>query len=125
MITLVKIMNGNFAGLNENEKLLGESVVETFDVKFDVLDAQISEQRTLNFLIGLNAPTSLITKVKSNLARTVSLMEQFQNGCRNYKDFYARILQSGPATDEMDSILKSSLEVSDEVVSFLEKKYNN
>ena len=124
MITLVKIMNKNFEGLNENEKLLGESVVETFEMKFDMLDAQISEQKTMNFLLGLNAPTALLTKVKNNLSRTVSLMEQFQNGCKTYKDFYARVLQSGSATDEMDSILKSSLEVSDEVVNFLSKKYN-
>ena len=121
MLTLVKIMNQNFNGLNENEKTLGENVRETFTMKFDLLDAQISEQKTLNFLIGLNAPTSLLLKVKRNLERTVKLMEQFQNGCRNYKDFYNRVLQSGPATDEMDSILKSSLEVGDEVVNFLSK----
>ena len=124
MLTVKRIMDQNFNGLNESEQMLGKSVVETFEMKFDLLDAQISEQRTLNFLLGLNAPTSLLVKVKNNLARTVKLMKDFQNGCRNYKDFYARILSSGNATDEMDSILKSSLEVSDEVVNFLEKKYN-
>ena len=125
MLTLRKVMDGrNLEGLNENEKLLAQGIVETFDMTFDLVDAQISEQRTLNFLIGLNAPTSLLVKVKNNLRRTVDLMEQFCNGCKNYRDFYARILQSGSATDEMDSIIKSSLEVSDEVVNFLESKYN-
>ena len=125
MITLRKIMENNFTGLNENETMLCQSVVETFTMEFNMLDAQISEQKTLNFLLGLGAPTTLLTNVKRNLERTVDLMKQFQNGCRNYKDFYSRVLQSKHATDEMDSILKSSLEVSDEVVSFLESKYNN
>ena len=124
MLTIKRIMDQNFTGLKENEQVLGQNVVETFTMNFDLLDAKISEQKTLNFLMGLGAPTSILTKVKNNLARTINLMEQFQNGCRNYKDFYARVLQSGPATDEMDSILKSSLGVSDEVVDFLEKKYN-
>ena len=125
MITLRKIMDQNFEGLTEDQITLGKNVVETFEMKFDLLDAQIAEQKTLNFLLGLGAPTSLLTKVKRNLSRTTKLMEDFQNGCRNYKDFYSRVLQSGSATDEMDSILKSSLEVSDEVVNFLEAKYNN
>ena len=124
MITLVKIMNKNFEGLNENEVMLGENIRDTFTMEFNLLDAQISEQKTVNFLLGLEAPTALISKVKRNLSRTLKLMEDFQNGCKSYKDFYARVLSSGNATDEMDSILKSSLEVSDEVVSFLESKYN-
>ena len=124
MLTINKIMNGNFEGLTENEKILGENVRETFEVKFDLIDAQISEQKTLNFLIGLNAPTSLLVKVKNNLARTIKLMQDFGNGCQNYHDFYARILKSGHATDEVDSILKSSLEVGEQVVSFLSSKVN-
>ena len=124
MITLVKIMNGNFEGLTANEVMLGENVRETFEMKFDVLDAKISEQKTVNFLLGLEAPTALISKVKRNLSRTLKLMEDFQNGCKSYKDFYARVLSSGNATDEMDSILRSSLEVGNEVVHFLEEKYN-
>jgi len=124
MLTIKRIMDQNFVGLKEDEKTLGENVVETFEMKFDLLDAQIAEQKTLNFLLGLGAPTALLSKVKSNLSRTLKLMTDFQNGCKNYKDFYARVLASGSATDEMDSILKSSLEVSDEVVNFIEKKYN-
>ena len=124
MLTITKVVNGNFVGLNEEEKMLGQNIIETFEMEFNMLDVQISEQKTINFLLGLNAPTSLITKVKNNLERTIDLMEQFKNGCKNYKDFYVRVLQSGSATDEMDSILKSSLEVSTEVVSFLSKKYN-
>ena len=124
MLTIKKIMDQNFNGLSENEKILGENVVETFDMEFDMLDAQISEQKTMNFLIGLNAPTALLMKVKNNLERTVKLMEQFKNGCQTYKDFYSRVLSSGHATDEMDSILKSSMEVSQEVVNFLSKKVN-
>ena len=124
MLTLRRIMDQNFNGLNESEQMLGKSVVETFSMEFNLLDAQISEQKTMNFLMGLNAPTTLLMKVKKNLERTMKLIEAFGNGCKNYKDFYNRVLHSGPATDEMDSILKSSLEVSDEVVDFLEKKYN-
>ena len=121
MLTIRKIMNGNLKGLNESEKLLGESVIETFEMTFDLNDAKISEKKTLTFLKGLEAPETLLAKVKSNLSRTVKLMEDFSNGCKNYRDFYARVLASGNATDEMDSILKSSIEVGDKVANFLMK----
>ena len=121
MLSLRKVMDQNFAGLSEDQQMLGKEIVNTFEVKFDMLDAQIAEQRTLNFLLEKGAPTSLLMEVKNNLTRTINLMEQFQNGCKTYKDFYSRILQSGPATDEMDSILKSSIEVGDKVANFLMK----
>ena len=124
MLTIKRIMDGNFAGMNEDQVTLAENVRETFEAKFDLRDAIVSEQKTLNFLTGLEAPAALLEKVKSNLSRTLKLMEDFQNGCQNYHDFYARVLSSGNATDEMDSILRSSLEVGNEVVNFLEKKYN-
>ena len=121
MLTLRKVMDQNFVNLNEDEKLLGEEIVNTFDVKFDILDAKISHARVVNFLLEKSAPTALLVMVTENMTRTIKLMEQFQNGCDTYKDFYSRVLQSGHATDEMDSIFKSSIEVGNKVVSFLER----
>ena len=121
MLSLRKVMDGNFAGLNEDQKLLGEEIRNTFDVEFDVLDAKISAAKTVNFLLEKHAPTALLVMVAENLDRTIKLMEDFQNGCQTYKDFYSRVLTSGHATDEMDSILKSSLEVGNKVTNFLLK----
>ena len=121
MLTLRKVMDGNFKGLSEDEKMLGKEIVNTFDVKFDILDAKISSAKVVNFLLEKSAPTALLVMVTENLERTIKLMEDFQNGCKNYKDFYSRVLQSGPATDEMDYILKNSLEVGNKVTNFLLK----
>ena len=121
MLSLRKVMDQNFNGLSEDEKLLGEEIVNTFDVEFDILDAKISTARTVNFLMEKSAPTALLVMVTENMNRTVKLMEQFQNGCKTYKDFYGRVLKSGNATDEMDAILKSSIEVGNKVANFLLK----
>ena len=121
MLSLRKIMDGNFIGLPEDQKMLGEEIVNTFDVTFDITDAKISTVRTINFLAEKNAPTSLLVAVNSNMERTIKLMEEFQNGCQNYRDFYNRVLSSGPATDEMDHILKTSIEIGDQVANFLMK----
>ena len=121
MLSLRKIMDQNFNGLPEDQKMLGEEIINTFEVKFDVLDAKISAAKTVNFLLEKSAPTALLVMVTENLDRTIKLMEDFQNGYQTYRDFYSRVLTSGHATDEMDAILKSSIEVGNKVVSFLMK----
>ena len=121
MLSLRKIMDQNFAGLNEDQVTLGKEIVNTFEVKFDILDAKISNARVVNFLLEKSAPTALLVMVTENMERTIKLMEQYQNGCKTYKDFYSRILKSGNATDEMNAILKSSIEVGDKVANFLMK----
>ena len=121
MLTIRKIMDNNLKGLTEDEKLLGEEIRNTFEMKFDILDAKISSAKVVNFLLEKSAPTALLVMVTENLDRTIKLMEQFQNGCENYRDFYVRVLQSGHATDEMDAILKSSIEVGNKVTNFLLK----
>ena len=121
MLSLRKIMDQNFNGLSEDEKMLGEEIVNTFEMKFDILDAKISSAKVVNFLLEKSAPTALLVMVTENLDRTIKLMEDFQNGCQTYKDFYSRVLTSGHATDEMDAILKSSIEVGNKVTNFLLK----
>ena len=121
MLSLRKVMDGNFAGLNEDQKILGEEIRNTFEMKFDILDAKISSAKVVNFLLGKSAPTALLVMVTDNLDRTIKLMEDFQNGCETYKDFYSRVLTSGHATDEMDAILKNSIEVGNKVTNFLLK----
>ena len=122
MLTITKVMENNFKGLSNDEKMLGEQIRETFDVKFDILDAKISSARTINFIMKHSASTALLVMVVENLERTIKLMEQFQNGCENYRDFYSRILQSGHATDEMDAIIKSSIEIGNHVTNLLSKE---
>jgi len=121
MLTIRKIMDNNLKGLTEDQQILGEQIRETFEAKFDILDAKISNAKVVNFLLEKSAPTALLVMVTENMERTIKLMEQFQNGCENYRDFYVRVLQSGHATDEIDSILKTSIEVGNKVTNFLMK----